>query len=71
MNIFRYFVVIAIFLTSLISLAQDESFYNNSFNFKFNYSTPDKYILDEITVSGTRFLDPAAIISITGLKIGY
>lgn len=35
-----------------------------------NYGDPKEYEIAEITVSGNNFLDPNALISITGLKVG-
>lgn len=40
----------------------DESF--------INYSSPKKYTIGGISVSGTQYLDPNAIIAITGFKVG-
>lgn len=37
---------------------------------KLNYSEPEKYEIAEITVSGAQFLDPSALISVSGLKVG-
>ena len=39
-------------------------------NLVIDYNNPQKYEIGGITVSGTKFLDPATLISITGLKIG-
>lgn len=39
-------------------------------NLNLDYNNPQKYEIGGITVSGTRFLDPASLISITGLKVG-
>jgi outer membrane protein insertion porin family len=39
-------------------------------NNSISYSQPKEYEIAEITVSGARFLDPNALISITGLKVG-
>ncbi|MBO9702318.1 MAG: outer membrane protein assembly factor BamA [Sporocytophaga sp.] len=35
-----------------------------------SYSNPEQYIIGGITVSGIQFLDPQAVIAITGLKTG-
>ena len=35
-----------------------------------DYTNPQKYEIGGITVSGTKFLDPATLISVTGLKVG-
>lgn len=39
-------------------------------NLVLDYNNPQKYEIGGITVSGTKFLDPATLISITGLKVG-
>jgi outer membrane protein insertion porin family len=35
-----------------------------------DYANPQKYEIGGITVSGTQFLDPAALIAVAGLKVG-
>ncbi|WP_091513853.1 outer membrane protein assembly factor BamA [Flexibacter flexilis] len=37
---------------------------------EMNYTNPQKYEIGGITVSGVQFLDPNAIISVSGLKVG-
>ena len=55
--------VLAVIITIFTAYAQlDESF--------INYSKPKKYKIGGISVSGTQFLDPSAIIAITGFKVG-
>lgn len=39
-------------------------------NVEINYETPQDFYIGGITVSGVQFLDPEAIIALTGLKIG-
>src|SRR5689334_2415559 len=39
-------------------------------SFEINYGEPKEYEIADITVSGSRFLDPNALISISGLKVG-
>lgn len=39
-------------------------------NLNLDYTNPQKYEIGGITVSGTQFLDPAALIAVTGLKVG-
>ncbi len=39
-------------------------------NLVLDYNNPQKYEIGGITVSGTKFLDPATLIAITGLKVG-
>lgn len=36
----------------------------------FNYSSPKKYCVKGITVSGIKFLDPIVLISVSGLAVG-
>jgi len=56
-----YFIILL--NLSLVATAQvDESI--------INYSKPNKYKIGGISVSGTQYLDPNAIIAITGLKVG-
>ena len=39
-------------------------------NTEISYSNPQKYILGEVTISGTKFLDHNTLIEISGLEIG-
>ncbi|WP_114782219.1 outer membrane protein assembly factor BamA [Botryobacter ruber] len=39
-------------------------------NNKIDYSLPQQYEIGGITVSGTNYLDPTALISVSGLKVG-
>lgn len=36
----------------------------------FDYGTPKKYCIKEITVSGIKFLEPSVLISLSGLAVG-
>ncbi|MFN0048755.1 MAG: outer membrane protein assembly factor [Cytophagales bacterium] len=55
--------IIILIGVSVVAFAQvDESI--------INYSKPQKYKIGGISVSGTQYLDPNAIIAITGLKVG-
>ncbi len=56
------FLVISLFLTPLFLYGQEQEF--------ADYSAPEEYIIGEVTVSGVRFLDPNAIISLSGLRVG-
>lgn len=56
------FLVISLFLTPLFLHGQEQEF--------ADYSAPEEYIIGEVTVSGVRFLDPNAIISLSGLRVG-
>lgn len=53
----------ALLLTTLIATGQTEDKY-------VNYLYPEEYTVAGITVSGVRFLDPNALIGISGLRIG-
>lgn len=63
-NLFLFFT-----FSTVVLVAQDFG-ETNSLGFRFNYSDPDKYEIAGISISGTKFLDPNAIISISGLRIG-
>ncbi len=65
----KIYLLVALCLLSVASLAQSDEF-DNDFNFRFNYTEPGKYEIADITISGAKFVDPSAIISITGLKKG-
>ena len=39
-------------------------------SFEINYENPQEYYIGGITVSGVQFLDPEAVIALTGLKVG-
>lgn len=56
------FIAALIMLMPFLSQAQNPS--------DINYGEPKEYEIADITVSGARFLDPNALISITGLKVG-
>lgn len=43
---------------------------NDSASFKLDYNTPKEYILGPIKVEGIQYLDPDALVSISGLKEG-
>lgn len=56
-------LVITMLIASGFVQAQDELL-------KLNYSEPEKFEIAEITVSGSQFLDPTSLISVSGLKVG-
>jgi len=58
-----YFSILFFSIFSHFVFAQDV-------NIPMNYADPGKYEVSEITVSGIQFLDPTALISISGLKVG-
>jgi outer membrane protein insertion porin family len=57
-----FFLVISLILTPLLTSAQEQEF--------ADYSSPDDYIIGGVSVSGVRFLDPNAIIGLSGLRTG-
>ena len=59
----RIFFLFTLLLTGLIATAQTEDKY-------VNYVYPDEYTVAGITVSGVKFLEPNALIGISGLRIG-
>lgn len=59
-------ILLFILFFSTICKAQDEQL-DESF---ISYSKPNKYKIGGISVSGTEYLDPSAIIAVTGFKIG-
>lgn len=46
------------------------SFYGAAQDAKFNYETPKKYFVKEITVSGLKYLDSGVLISVSGISVG-
>ena len=59
----RVFPLLILLLTGLSATAQTED--------KFvNYLYPEEYTIAGITVSGVKFLEPNALIGISGLRIG-
>lgn len=50
-----------------MAFSQDEPLLDESF---ISYSKPNKYKIGGISVSGTEYLDPNAIIAVTGFKVG-
>lgn len=61
--IFFFFLPLAI---SIPSIAQPIT----GGNLQLDYTQPSEYEIGEITVTGIQYLDPEALISITGLKVG-
>jgi outer membrane protein insertion porin family len=59
----RIFSLFALLLTGLIATAQTEDKY-------VSYVYPEEYTIAGITVSGVKFLEPNALIGISGLRIG-
>jgi len=59
----RIFSLFALLLTGLIATAQTEEKY-------VSYVYPEEYTIAGITISGVKFLEPNALIGISGLRIG-
>ncbi|HPA70068.1 MAG TPA: outer membrane protein assembly factor BamA, partial [Bacteroidales bacterium] len=59
----RILSLFALLLTGLIATAQTEEKY-------VSYTYPEEYTLAGITISGVKYLDPNALISLSGLRIG-
>lgn len=64
-NILKSIFIFTIFFSTL-AFSQDEPL-DESF---ISYSKPNKYKIGGISVSGTEYLDPNAIIAVTGFKVG-
>ncbi len=62
-RLMRKISLIALLMTGLIATAQTDDKY-------VNYLYPEEYTVAGITVSGVRFLEPNALIGISGLRIG-
>ncbi|MDX5347514.1 MAG: outer membrane protein assembly factor BamA, partial [Hymenobacteraceae bacterium] len=64
----RYFWILLFLLMSGSAFSQIR--FRSQDNISIDYLNPKEYEVGGITVSGTKFLDPAALISISGLKVG-
>ncbi len=62
-TLMRKISLIALLMTGLFATAQTDDKY-------VNYLYPEEYTIAGITVSGVRFLEPNALIGISGLRIG-
>jgi outer membrane protein insertion porin family len=62
-KLMRIISLFALLLTGLIATAQTEEKY-------VSYTYPDEYTIAGITISGVKFLEPNALIGISGLRIG-
>lgn len=63
-------IIFLIHLCTLTAFSQQWRLGNRKTNVDVNYENPQEYYIGGITVSGVQFLDPDAIISLTGLKVG-
>ncbi|MCU0459555.1 MAG: outer membrane protein assembly factor BamA [Bacteroidales bacterium] len=63
MKSMRIISLFALLLTGLFATAQTDDKY-------VNYLYPDEYTIAGITISGVKFLEPNALIGISGLRIG-
>ncbi len=68
MSLFRIISFLILFLVAGSSFAQIR--FNSGSSFEMDYTNPRKFEIGGITVSGAKFLDTDALISITGLKVG-
>src|SRR6478735_4761344 len=66
----RLLVRFFLLFTVLPLFAQNSNFGSVNTPPNIDLSSPREYIIADITVSGAKFLDAGAIISLTGLKIG-
>jgi len=66
----RLLVRFFLLFTVLPSFAQISNFGSANTPPNIDLSSPREYVIADITVSGAKFLDAGAIISLTGLKIG-
>jgi len=66
----RFFGFFTLFLFLLVGSANAQIRFNKGADIQLDYANPKKYEIGGITVSGAKFLDPNALLSITGLKIG-
>jgi outer membrane protein insertion porin family len=53
---------VILLLTSAVSVSAQEK--------TISYSSPTEYVIGGITISGTKYLDPDVLISLSGLKVG-
>ncbi|MDB5273376.1 MAG: yaeT [Chitinophagaceae bacterium] len=66
----RYsFFLLLLLLTQTRVFGQSIDF-GSTFSTEVDYTTPKDYIIGGIEITGVKFLDPAAVISLTNLKIG-
>lgn len=65
----KILIILFVFIANLASSQIRLGGVNNS-NFTLDYANPAEYEIGGITVSGVKFLDENALISLTGLKIG-
>jgi outer membrane protein insertion porin family len=64
------YIIFLFHVCTLSAFSQQWRLGNRRTNVDINYESPQDYYIGGITVSGVQFLDPEAIISLTGLKIG-
>lgn len=63
MIMFKKILVLTTALTCMIFALSAQDLQNS-------YSTPKKYCIKEITISGIKFLDPVVLVSVSGLSVG-
>ncbi|WP_299253827.1 outer membrane protein assembly factor BamA [uncultured Cytophaga sp.] len=64
------YIIFLFHVCTLSAFSQQWRLGNRRTNVEINYENPQDYYIGGITVSGVQFLDPEAIISLTGLKVG-
>jgi outer membrane protein insertion porin family len=65
-----WIVITFLLLVVPISLFSQSRFGGRRTFFTVDYENPQQYYIGGITVSGIQFLDPDAVIALTGLKVG-
>lgn len=58
-----FFLIFVLLLSNLLVTAQDKQEI-------IDYSTTEDYIIGGVSISGVRFLDPNALVGISGLRVG-
>ena len=71
MNRYKLLAQVFLFIAAILpSIVFGQISTTNNQDLEVNYSSPKKYILGGITVSGTKVLDPNALVLLTGLSVG-
>ncbi len=70
MSKFKYIGILLAILTILPTLVSGQISTGGQTQIEVDYSTPKKYILAGIAITGTKVLDPNALVLLTGLTVG-
>ncbi len=70
MNKFKGLVVLVGILAGISFMGLGQISSGNASNVEIDYSSPKKYVLGGIAITGTKVLDPNALVLLTGLKVG-